>query len=607
MKCFVATTAKIETWDLNAENIVFAEPGCAACYKERDNCKINFIIPDGRWGNCEHFQDETDFLNRIQADILQRLTDAYSQISGLALTTKDIGRLLFPWLDYYIDAMYYKFFALEDIEKKYKDIYIYGLEERDFYCANVPMDFMIRVAKNDLLNLQLYTIVAKYKGIKIEKFINRDDIQENESVKQKRNINIYNFPYKLFRYCIKKSTQIIKYVWHKCANFMSHRAKTVIINPTSFLLSNKDLLDLILHSKGNIGAYYTNSKQQVDLAYNKEFRNIFPLNRKEAMCDFEQFLLERIAYDIPINCMEGMEESFDNIQARKYKKVEKIVSDSGSACDYQAIKFILSKRKNCKWYNSELGGNGNFQRGRNEVDAEEKISDIYYTNGWTDSQIACNYRPFYNPRFLNAAALGANNVERHGILYVGTFCSRYRCVHDNTVCRNAKSYLENCLELLEILSQLKIGVTARLYPDEGWGLEKKVIDRFPNIGIDRLKEEFPKAVRKYELYVCDWLATTWEEAYASGTPIIVVGNRELEHYSSAAKEWIEKLRGCGIYQEDAYSAGRYIASIIDHIEEWWNDAERQCVIQQFTDIYAHMPSSLDKNVWVKEIENISKE
>lgn len=608
MKCFVATSANMKTWDLNARNIIFAEPGCTANHEEEYNGNINYIEHEERWKDCKQFQDETDFLNTIENDILQRMTEAYSLTFGLSLTTRDIDRLLAPWLTYYIDAMYYKFFALEDIEKKYEDIYIYGLEEKDFFYADVPMDLMIRVGTDDIMNLQLFTCVAQYKGIRIEKYLNKDSIIVEENIAHdKRKINILRRPYKLFRYCIKKGIRVLKNIWCKCINIMSFQSKTVIINPTNFLMTRIELMGLMLHSKAEIGAFFTKQTKNRKNVYNKQFRRGFLFNKENPICDFERFLLERIVYDIPLNCMEGLYRSFGDIYAKRYKKVEKIVSDSGAECDYDAVKFILSKRKSCRWYNIELGGSGNFVSGRNEADLEERISDIYYTNGWIDKQKVCNYRPFYNPRFLHAATLGKNNIERHGVLYVGTFCARYRCLHDNAVSRNAKSYLESCLKLLEILSQAELDVTVRLYPDEGWGLEKRIADRFPNIKFDRLYEEFPKAVRKYELYVCDLLSTTWGEAYVSGTPIIIVGNRKLEHFSLAVEEWIEKLRSCGIYQENAHSAGRYIVSIIDHIEEWWNDVERQDIIQQFTDIYAHMPPSLEKNVWVKEIENISKE
>lgn len=600
---FVATSAKTETWDLHAENIIFAEEGCAVDYKEKDLCNIKFIMPDSRWENCRNFQDETDFLNRIQADILKRLTDAYNEITQLPVTTRDIDRLLYPWLDYYIDTMYYKFFALEDIEKKYNDIYIHGLEEKAFYCPNTPMDFMIKVAKDDLLSLQLYTIVAQYKGIKIEKFLGADDVQRKEHIVPQTSINIKALLRKLYRVCSK----IKKVVWCKCINFVSCWAKTVVINPTRFLMSNNELLGVVFRSKGKVGAYFTDFEKLDNFLYNKELRNQFPLDRESVLCDFEQFILNRIVYDIPVNCLEGVEKSFDDLQARRYKRVEKIVNDSGIKCDCKAVKFILSKRDKCKWYNIEIGGSADITRGRDEVDGEERISDIYYTNGWHDDQIECNYRPFYNPRFLKAAIQSDNSIERHGVLYGGTFVPKYRCIHEYTTSRNPECYIENCLELLRILSASNISLTARLYPETGWGLEKRIIDNFSNVVIDRLEEEFSKTVRKYKIYVCDVISTTWGEAYAAGIPILFVGNRMLEHYSPAGSYWINKLRSCGIYQDNAYSAGRYIVSIIDNIEEWWNDIERQNIIHQFANIYAHLPAHLEKNVWIEEIINISKE
>lgn len=86
-----------------------------------------------------------------------------------------------------------------------------------------------------------------------------------------------------------------------------------------------------------------------------------------------------------------------------------------------------------------------------------------------------------------------------------------------------------------------------------------------------------------------------------------VGNRKFEHYSSGGEYWVNKLRSCGVYQEDGESAGKYIASIIHNIEEWWNDTERQKIVQEFAAIYANIPESSEKNIWVEEIINISNE
>ena len=603
MSLFVVTSANIKTWDMKADHVILAEPGCLGKNTNSDTDNRSYItLENNLWDNCESFQKETDFLNNIQTDILKRLTVAYNKLLGRTLDTKDINRILYPWLDYYIDTMFYKFYTIENIQKQCSDIYVYGLEEKDFYFPSVPMDFMIRAAKDDLFNLQLYTSVAEYKGINIKCFIG--DINSKEVEKLRGQDSLKRVVQKFSR-CIENRKLIN--IWYKYINIISRNADTVIINPTRFLVSEKELLGLFLRSKGKIGAYFTKDNKVNVYNYSKKFRDVFPFNREDPMCDFECFLLQKVIYDIPINCMEGIRDFFYDNQARKYNRIRKIVSDSSATCDSNSMRFIVSQGGNCKWYNAEIGGSGNFTRGRNEVDGEERISDVYYTNGWTDQNTECEHRPFYNPRFLKAAIAVSKSEQRHGVLYGGTFVPRYRCIHDNTVGRNVYSYLDNCLQLLEILYNSNIDVTARLYPDAGWGLEKKVVEKFPDLRIDKLNEPFVEAVKNYQLYMCDVLSTTWGEAYVAGIPIIIVGNRKLEHYSAEANKWIEKLRNCGIYQEDAYRAGRYVVSIMDNIEEWWKEPERQEVMRQFAQMYANFPSDLDTNVWITEIEKISQE
>ena len=606
-KYFVAASAEINMWDLSAENIVFSEYGCVREAIVNEMRNINFIMPSNRWDDCKNFKEETAFLDKIQEDVLQRVTDGYNKMLRLSLTVKEVYTLLCPWLGYYIEIMYYKFFAVEDIVAQYEDVYMWGLREEDFYYCDGPMDLMICAAKDDWMNLQLYTLIARYKGIPIAKYIKKEDIgghsKENIVVKRKSR----NFFLRLVRFSKNRIGQAIRYMRCSFINFLSHGAETIVINPTRFFMSFKELIQLLLRTKCKVGAYYYDFVKIRPASYNKKIREEFVIDKENSLCDFENFLLERIVYDIPIKCMEGFDNLYHIEDITKYKRVKKIVSTSDAECNDSAKAFVMSKRKECVWYYSEIGGSGGVWSGREEAVGEEKMVDIYYTNGWTYAPSLSELRPFYNLRFIKAAANNRHDVTKKGIMYGGTFIPRYKCMHANSICRNPQSYMDNCLKLLENLAVLDVEVVARLYPDAGWEFSEIIKKRFPNIVIDDFEEQFQEAVKKYKLYIIDVISTTWGEAYAAGVPIMFVGNRQLEHYSSSGEYLVNKLRSCGVYQEDGESAGKYITSIINNIEEWWNDAERQKIVQEFVDVYANIPKNLEKNIWVEEIINISNE
>lgn len=606
-KYFVAASAETNTWDLSTENIVFAEYGCVNESAVSEMSNTNFFMPGSRWDDCKHIKEETAFLDKIQEDVLRRLTNGYQKMRRIPLAEKEVYTLLHPWLDFYIEALYYKFFAVEDIILQYKDVYMWGLKEDDFYYCDAPMDFMIRVAKDDQMNLQLYTMVAQYKGISIEKYLRKEDICDGSKENRVINRKSRSFFLRLVHFAKNRIRQAIRYMSCTFINFLSHGAETIVINPTRFFMSYKELVQLLWLTKCKIGAFYYDFVKIRPVLYDKKMREEFTLDRENTLCDFEDFLLERIVYDIPIKCMEGFDNLYHVKDITKYRKVKKIVSTSDAKCHDSAKAFVMSKRKECIWYYSEIGGSGGIWSGREESEGEEKISDVYYTNGWSYKPSVGELRPFYNLRFMKAAVNNGHDVAKKGIMYGGTFIARYKCMHANSICRNPQSYMDNCLKLFEKLAALDVEVVARLYPDAGWGFCENVKKRFPNIVIDDYKEEFQEAVKKYELYIVDVISTTWGEAYAAGVPIMFVGNRQFEHYSSDGEYWVNKLRSCGVYQEDGESAGKYIASIIHNIEEWWNDTERQKVVQEFATIYANIPDSLEKNIWVEEIINISNE
>lgn len=600
---FVSTSAERKTWDLEADHIIFAESGCAIEILEKCNGDSKFIIDNNRWEDCKAVSDERVFLDKIQDDIIRRLCDGYNECFKQRLTVKDVDRLLYPWLDYYIETMYYKFMTLEDIQNKYKDIYVWGLDEKDYYYCNIPMDFMTKVATDDWYNLQLYTLVAKYKGIEIRKFIAKEDEQCNNSIKFDRIRNVFRLPIRTIHYLNGKKNRFRSQV----INALSYNAETVVINPTRFLMTYRELLGLMVRSKGKIGAYYFDCVSMDFGEYDQSLRREFPLDTKDTICDFEEFLLRRLVYDIPLICMEGIRYNLNDVNSTRYTNAKRIISVSDAKCDYRAKAFILGLREKCLWYNIEIGGPGNLYCNRDETYSEERISDIYYTNGWIDAQCPCEIRPLYNPRFLISAKLNKRRKLKGDVLYGGTFIPRYQCIQGFAACRNPKAYYEHCFRIIDILVKLKINLTVRLYHNAGWDVHKCIEEDFPNVVIEGLDQPFQMMVRNYRLYICDVLSTTWGEAYAAGIPFMIVSDKAFEMFSAIGEYWMNRLRSCGIYHEDYKSAGEYIASIIDHVEEWWNDAERQNIIRQFTDLYARIPVNLKENRWSKEIVRISQE
>lgn len=603
---FLATSADLKTWDSTTDMIVLAESGCAVNVQGMEEKEI--YDPNSCWNNSNNIEKEVAFLNTIQDDIMKRLVKAYCVFCGQELREIDVDRLLYPWLDYYIEALYYKFLSVEIIQNQYHNMTYCKLLEKDFYCCNVPMDFMAKVAIDDYYNMQLYTYVGEHKGLLASKEVQKENVSYTGGA-ERTTENLNREILKVFlRKCKNYLQKVRKRMWGKVINYISHNAETVIINPTRFLMTKFELFCLILQSRGKIGAYYFDIEEEKEYLYDVQSRERFEISKENSLCEFETFLLERLVYDLPMNCIEGVYDSLNDKNSLKYKNVKKVVSVSDAKCESRAKAFIISQREKCTWYQIEIGGGGDIWYGRTEVEGEKRLSDVYYTNGWGESENRKILRPYYNPRFLKAFQETSNSSEkRRGILYVGTFLPKYRCAWEVTVCWDTRRYVDNCVRFLETMYNKKMNISVRLNHDCGWNIENKIREKCPSLAIESLDIPFQKSVRTYELYVCDWLSTTWGEAYATGTPIIIIGNKNLENYSKIGKEWIERLRKSGIYQENYQKAAKYIEGIYDNIETWWYDSERQLIMKEFAKVYASLPVSKNKNMWVREIRKIANE
>lgn len=106
-----------------------------------------------------------------------------------------------------------------------------------------------------------------------------------------------------------------------------------------------------------------------------------------------------------------------------------------------------------------------------------------------------------------------------------------------------------------------------------------IVDEYkPGVGVSLIDR-----IGKARIVICETIYTTsFFEALISGVPVIVINKHSYgEYYGDKIETIRNRLLDVGVVVKDGKTAALTINSNYDRIEEWWNEEERQSVINEF--------------------------
>lgn len=568
-KWFLATTANESFWD-KTKPILFLGEWCQR-YSQRAHWeRLEGRLLEGPFDNTKSLKEAYQFVGQVYEHVLPLLGGALNEFHGTEYGNRYWRIVVGPWLYWYITVIYDRYLCLKGALVAYPGLETIGLSEDSFVTPTNTIEF-VNLVRSDLFNLQIYTNILAALGKKIP----RKSMQVESRPRRGKALAS---PWKdKLKVIISRFSSIVA----------SHAFPSIFLHNSYFSRSCESWLALRAAGRilPNFGLEPSNREPllQNDTACNRLNLKQIPLGISE----FHKCLSSTLSTDIP-RCFVENFKSIDGKAKIIYPKSAKVIFSANSWYFDEAFKqFAAASADNGAIL---LGTPHGAAYGclciMAAEDHETAIVDYYYSWGWSRDSCKAKVIPMPATKLMGRKKLSAGNSEA-GALWLTTTSSRYLFELPYTPklfdeylswqCRFAKLLRQ------EIVSEISVRPHSS---DHGWDIVQRLKDCIPHIQVETWGVPFEQRLRNCRLYICDHLSTTFAEALAINKPTILFWNPQANELRPEAQFYYDLLRATGILFDSPEVAAAAVNDVYDDVQAWWNQPDRQTVIQIFCEQFA---------------------
>ncbi|TCV84265.1 LIC12162 family transferase [Sulfurirhabdus autotrophica] len=580
---FLVTTALAEFWD-TTKPIIFLGEWCLRYKQHAFWEKVDGKLMESPFREHEQTKEAYDYINRLYEKILPLLGDALNSIHEVNYSNHYWRIVVGPWLHYYLSTVYDRYIHLKSAMEKHPKCTTIGLSEESFVTPHDTLDFICYLLE-DSFNLQIYTKLLSALG----RAFPRKKVQINSNTLYTK-MQSSSLKSRIFSRALKVCLDLFANIWHP----------TLLVSP---YFSRHAEFQLLFKSYGKVLPFRAIKKNWSSVSCDKAIREklkVIPLGKDEFECCLSSMLFS----DVPHCYLEGFKGNKESADTIYPKKVKAIFSANSWYYDEPFKHWAAtSADKGALLLGAQHGGSYGGLAMMVSENHETAITDYYFSWGWERADCMSRVIPFSATKLAGREKIGANN-QQFGILWAGTALPRY-LVQFPLLPKYFNEYLSWQRRFANVLSQnARAEVRVRLLDEDyGWDIAQRLIDTFPDIKIETSTVSFLESLGNCRLYVCDHFSTTFAEALAANKPTILFWNSQTNELRPEAQSYFDLLRKGGILFDTPESAGEALNQIYDDVETWWNDSERQNIVEMFCERFArNSPDAIE--LWVAEFKRL---
>lgn len=296
---------------------------------------------------------------------------------------------------------------------------------------------------------------------------------------------------------------------------------------------------------------------------------------------------------LPVALLEGFAEYRKAVLAFPVAR-PKVVYSANALYNHLAWKLLVAewREQGTRLLYHQHGGGYGIDRIHTLGEFEMRVADRYYTWGWH------NDSPKVQP--LSPAVLHCPKKKRK---YILLSCVEYPKVfyrlHFQPMPGTIEIMQRETCEFLAALPNRK-KLLVRPYPDDyGWGSVDMMRKAAPDARFDDHREGSFERYAESRLVIHNYLGTGWLETLALDIPTLCFYDPETYAFREAAQSYIDALENVGVLHRSGKSAARFVASLGDSVESWWNKSEVQEASRNFVKRYANFSPDW-KEQWERE-------
>ena len=628
MDYYIPLSSDVREWDIK-KKIVFIED-CYWMRQDRDFLQtLDYEVLDVNDFSINQIDEGKLWVFRCQlSKAIGKIMNDYHHLEFSELYWR---RVLGLWLKDFIEFVYIRFLRLFRLREKYEGerlfVKIFPQNQSETFVVD-PRELFRKMWFSEAYAHQVYSyIIATFwqDDFEIQYCSNISDNTTNSTnLNVQENSNLANGLWnKLRKYSFEEIICKVGVCFFdliaQCHAAFCHKILSIepellcffsVGKHRAYKLSWANKGKVVAFDNGNLTDIYVSESRSKDTEFRNEMiTRLSKLSFNIENRDLLSAILSLAARDMPMAYVENFEQYrnvFKGVFSR-YPKLRYIISNAGALFLAPLLAMAEQSEAGVKYTYFWHG----FCIGEYYIRKELLYADIVYPWGnWSNEFHAACFRAapseMMQQQYDNIEA-----VTSRDIVFVGDSNALIHPLIRKPALGNYYQTIKNFVSSLseEVFNHIVI----RNYPwDFGRMIDRWLLEEYPSLRFSRDKERdndkssFPKLVHSAKLLILDHVETPFAEVLYVRKPFILFFPRKHTEYyfKTGEKKYVDMMHEVGILHYSPESAAEYVNQIYYHVEDWWNEPERQRVVSILRDRYT--PPKVDDidQWWVDEIKSL---
>jgi len=578
-----------ETWPNDKTPVLFLGEWCRLHARKARWLKMNAEVVPYHWDDRKKYHTDFLYLEKLYEKLLADLSEKLNQVHNTKHNSRYWRILIGPWLGYFVQMLFDRWFMLEKALSEYEVSKIYVLDTSIEKVIPFDMTHFQELFVDDLWNEAIYHgILKRLSRIQII-IINKEHQSEKD-----HSANISRLQPSVLRDRFK--TGVVKTLNRILGCFVRQSESFFISSylpaKTAFQLQWK---------LGQIPKFWT----RVPLSKTGTEWSVRNFTIATNVCEdaFERIAREMVSEHIPTLYLEGYKSLIEKIRALPWPQNPRFIFTANSYNFDDVFKAWAGDKteKGSKLIITQHGGNYGTTAVSFTEDHQIAIADSFISWGWEKKNEPV-VKPFANVLVIDRKQKWNNSGN---LLLVTMALPRYSYhLYSLPLSSQYLGYLEDQFRFVRALPNfLQEKLLVRLFSqDLKWSLKQRWQDNLPGIELEEGIEPMPSLINNSRIFVSTYNSTTFLETLSLNIPTIIYWNPKHWELRKEAIPYFDQLKAVGIFHETPESAALKVAEVWDNVTAWWYLPEIQETRTEFCSKY----SRTVKNP-VKQLLNILQE
>lgn len=505
---FLATTALEEFWD-KSKRILFLGEWCKLYERKKEWKKLDYEVLPYHLDDRKKLYKDYLYVNNLYERVLLQAAGRLNVLHECNYPIRYWRIIIGPWLSNFIEVLFDRFESIKSAERfgRVTETFIAQCPH-GFWIQNDYHDFYSLSVKDEY-NFYLYSEIIKFNNSLPYKFVEVSDCYKS---------NAHN-PVSGGKAGPKNIFKKICFYWDK--SVPARLNKAVFVSPC-FAIKNQIKLQLRLKQLPYFGRISDGNLLKIQYDYQLRQRISIDLGTKE----FETLLSLLIIEHMPRYYLEGYHD-IHKMALDVYPKKPKLIFTAISTYFDELFKFWAAywTNRGAKLAHTQHAGHYGIWLWSDQEEHECKISDIYYSFGWSHENIS---KIVPKPSIKLTQLSNLKSSKDGYILLVEGAVPRYLYLMMNATIA-ASGYEVYFNEQIRFINRLtekarELLLVRPYMHDFGLSQKKRFKDKVPDVNVYSGQESMYKQLKKSRLFVGTYNATTFLETFAANYPTVLFWN-----------------------------------------------------------------------------------